>query len=554
MRESAVVAGEPDGGRSELRLISTESACRRGCAALLALILRQACLAEVPSAATPSLTEPSLTDPAPIARLIDAFNRRDDEAVVNAVANARAYEWIAANAPRFECPSSQLTETYYFRWWSYRKHIKQTSVGRVVTEFLVPVSHAGDYNTISCAFGHHLAEGRWLRDQSFLDEYVRFWFHGGEAGGPAEHFHKFSSWAAASLYDRYLVTGDRRRLVDLLDDLIADYALWEAERLTPEGLFWQYDVRDGMEESISGSRTAKHLRPTINCYMAANARAISRIAHLASRADVAARFAKKSDDLISKLHAATWDANAEFFKVRLESGELSDAREAIGYLPWTFGVAQHEHASAWREIRDPAGFMAPRGLTTAERRHPAFRTHGTGTCEWDGAVWPFATSQTLVGLANVLRGPPQPYVTRRDFFDQLLRYAAAHQQDGEPYIGEYHDEKTGAWLITGPKAERGRFYNHSTFADLVIAGLVGIVPREDDQLEVSPLVPVDAWDWFCLEDVPYRGHAISVVWDRDGARYNCGRGLSLWCDGVRLACSPTLQRITAPLPPPAKAE
>ena len=63
-----------------------------------------------------------------------------------------------------------------------------------------------------------------------------------------------------------------------------------------------------------------------------------------------------------------------------------------------FDLAEPQQAVAWREIKDPAGFFAPRGLTTAERRHPDFRSHGTGTCEWDGAVWPFATSQTLNGL------------------------------------------------------------------------------------------------------------------------------------------------------------
>ena len=139
--------------------------------------------------------------------------------------------------------------------------------------------------------------------------------------------------------------------------------------------------------------------------------------------------------------------------------------------------------------QDDAGFRAPHGLTTAERRHPQFRTHGTGTCEWDGAVWPFATSQTLTGLANVLRGPPQAFVTRRDYFDELTKYARSHQQDGKPYLGEYLDETTGEWLITGPKAERSRFYNHSTFNDLVISGLVGLVPRDDDTIEVDPLLP-----------------------------------------------------------------
>ena len=517
--------------------------------AILLLVVPQFCCAdELPATNRP------LVDPEPIASLIDSFNRTDDETIVNAIPNARANEWIAANAPRFECSSRQLTEIYYFRWWCFRKHIKQTPSGFVVTEFLGPVNHAGEHNTISCALGHHLAEGRWLRDQRFLDDYSRYWFRGGDASVPMKHFHQFSSWAAAALYDRYLVTGDRKQLVDLLDDLIADYAAWEAERLTPTGLFWQYDVRDGMEESISGSRTEKHLRPTINCYMAANARAISQTAEMAGQAEAAANFAKKADALGDKIRDSLWDADAQFFKVRLESGKLSDAREAIGFLPWTFDLARPEHAAAWRQLRDPAGFMAPHGLTTAERRHPKFRTHGTGTCEWDGAVWPFATSQTLVGLAKLLRGSAQPYVTPQDFIDQLLRYAEAHQLNGKPYLGEYHDEQTGAWLITGPKAERSRYYNHSTFADLVIAGLVGIVPRSDDRLEVNPLIPNDAWDWFCLENVPYHGRSVSVVWDRHGERYDRGKGLSLWCDGVMIARSPSLQRTIASLPPATSAE
>jgi hypothetical protein len=303
-----------------------------------------------------------------------------------------------------------------------------------------------------------------------------------------------------------------------------------------------------MEESISGSRTAKNVRPTINSYMAANARAIAEIARLAGRADVAEEFSAKADALRAKLIEAMWDPDDRFFKVRLENGALSDAREAIGYIPWMFGLARPEHAEAWVQLKDPGGFAAPKGITTAERRHPEFRTHGTGTCEWDGAVWPFATSETLRGLANVLRGPEQPFVTRRDFFDQMLTYARSHQMNGQPYIGEYHDEMTGEWLITGPKARRSRHYNHSTFNDLVIGGLVGIVPRADDVVEVDPLVPPDAWDWFCLDGVPYHGRSLTVIWDRTGERYGRGAGLSVWVDGHEVVRSAELARVTAILP------
>ena len=487
-------------------------------------------------------------DPADYAHYVERFNSMEDEPVRNLVPNAEAWSWMVENVPLFDCPDEQLEETYYYRWWTFRKHIRETPDGLVLTEFIQPVGHAGPHNTISCAVGHQLAEGRWLRDRRPLDEYTLFWFRSGPDGGPAPHFHKFSSWAPAAIYDRYLVTGDRDFVVGLLDELVADYEAWEGERLLPNGLFWQFDVRDGMEESISGSRTQQNIRPTINSYMAANARAIARIAELAGLPEVAQRFAAKADALRAKTIESLWDPEAKFFKVRREEDGLSDAREAIGFVPWTFDLAGPEHAEAWLQIKEPAGFQAPYGLTTAERRHPEFRTHGTGTCEWDGAVWPFATSQTLDGLANVLRGPAQPYVSRKDYFEQLLTYSRSHHKDGKPYIGEYLDEKTGEWLITGPKAERSRYYNHSTFNDLVIGGLVGIVPREDETVEVDPLLPADAWDWFCLEGVPYHGRSLTIVWDRTGKHYGRGAGLAIWADGQEIARSAELGRLTGELP------
>jgi hypothetical protein len=499
-------------------------------------------------------SQPLILRPSKYEHYVESFTSLDASTPADSfIPNQQAWEWLVANVPLFDCPNAALQEIYYFRWWTYRKHIKKTSQGLVVTEFLQPVGHAGPYNTISCAFGHHLAEGSWIRDRKPLDEYTRFWFRSGPNGGPAPHFHKYSSWAAAAIYNRYLVTGDREFVVDLLDGLVSDYDRWESERRGPDGLYWQYDVADGMEESISGSRTKHNLRPTINSYMAANARAIASIATVAGKQDIAAQFDSKADSLRSQMIEQLWDKDAQFFKARLVDGSLSSAREAIGYTPWTFNLAEPKHAAAWQQIREPSGFHAPRGLTTAERRHPDFRSHGTGTCEWDGAVWPFATSQTLNGLINVLRGPAQSYVTRRDFFEAMHTYATEHRLDGKPYIGEYHDELTGDWLITGSKAARSRDYNHSTFCDLVIRGLVGIVPRDDDVVEIDPLIPVAAWDWFCLDGIPYHGRQLTIIWDRTGKRYQRGTGLAIWANGTEIARSANLSRLTGRLPTLAKS-
>src|SRR6266581_2706508 len=104
---------------------------------------------------------------------------------------ARHAAWIAVNVPLFDCPDKAIQETYYFRWSVYREHIRQTPGGYVITEFVDDVPWAGAYNTISCAAGHHLYEGRWLRNPRYLDDYIRFWLNGNH-GKPQPHFHKFS--------------------------------------------------------------------------------------------------------------------------------------------------------------------------------------------------------------------------------------------------------------------------------------------------------------------------------------------------------------------------
>lgn len=476
---------------------------------------------------------------------VDFFNTMEPENIVNHISNQESCAWIKENIPFFECPDKSFEQIYYFRWWTFRKHLKQTPDGFVFTEFLDKVGHSGKYNTISCALGHHIYEGTWLRDNRYIDEYTRFWYAGHE-GGLQPHFHKYSNWGTWALYRRYLVNQDRLFIVSLLDAFIRDYEMWTTERSLENGLFWQYDVRDGMEESISGSRKDKNARPPLNSYMYANALAISKIAEMAGKEAIAREYAQKANRLKSLIHELMWDEEAEFFKVRRPDGQRADVREEIGFIPWYFNLPEPGCNQAWRQLTDPKGFRAPMGITTAERRHPQFRSHGVGTCEWDGAVWPYATSQTLVALANVLRDYEQQYVSKTDYFDALMTYGWSHRYRGKPYIGEYLDEINGTWLK--PDSNRSRYYNHSTFCDLVISGLVGLVPRQDNMVIVDPLIRADAWDWFCLDNVPYHGRSLTILWDRSGERYRKGKGFHVFADGRKIAGSDELVPVTGDLP------
>lgn len=505
---------------------------------------------------------PSILNPDSFRHYIDTFGENDEEIYIQYIPNDKAWAFLKRNVPLLECPDEDIERTYYFRWWTYRKHIKQTPDGFVITEFLPKVSWSGRHNAICCPAGHHFYEGRWIHEPKFLDDYAVFWFRKG--GSPR----RYSFWAADAIYARHLVSPNKELITDLLDDLIKNYLEWEKSRLEPDGLFWQIDDRDGMEVSIGGSGK----RATINSYMYGDAGAIARIATLAGKKDIAARFAARAAKIKGLVQRKLWDDGAEFFKTLPRGKEqLVDVREEHGFTPWYFRLpdAGKGYEVAWKQLTDPNGFYAPFGPTTAEQRHPRFAVSYEGhECQWNGPSWPLATSVTLTALANVLNYYPQGVIGKGDYFETLMIYTKSHKlerEDGRavPWIDENLNPFTGDWISrTRLKAwkngtwdagkggkERGKDYNHSTYCDLIITGLVGLRPRADDTVEVNPLLPGDTWDWFCLDNVLYHGRILTIVWDKTGSKYNKGKGLQVIADGERIAAAESLGRITGKLPP-----
>lgn len=459
---------------------------------------------------------------------VDYFNRMEDENIVQAIPNSEAWNWMKTNIPLFECPQDNFEEMFYFRWWTLRKHIEKTPVGYGMTEFLVNRSYADKYNLIACAIGHHIYESRWIRDTTYLNQIIHTWYRGNN-GGPMNKMKNFSSWNIDAIFNRYLVTGDKAYLMDMLTDLEAEYTRWESTHRLANGLYWQGDVQDGMEETISGGRKKQYARPTINSYMYGNAKALSIIESMAGKAEASKEYSLKADSLKALIETKLWNTKQGFFET-LRKDTLANVREAIGYLPWYFNLPDvNKYDSAWVQITDEKGFSAPYGMTTAERRHPEFRTRGVGKCEWDGAIWPFASSQTLTALANFMNNYPQKVMAESVYFRQLELLVESQYHRGRPYVGEYLDEITGYWL-KGDQ-ERSRYYNHSTFNDLIITGLVGLRPRSDNSIVVNPLIPEGKWNWFCLDNVLYHGKTITIFWDKDGSKYHRGKGLVVLVNG-----------------------
>ncbi len=469
------------------------------------------------------------------------FNRDDQELYVQSIPNSQAFDFLKEQIPLLDCPDKDLEKIYYFRWWVYRKHIKQTPEGYIITEFLPPVSWAGPHNSINCPACYHIREGRWLQDrENILKQYIDFWLSG---SGRAQ---LYSSWLAWALWEYCSLKDDFAYAIEKLPQLVRFFEIREKEHIRSSGLYWSSDNLDGMEYSISGPG----LRPTLNSYAWADAVTISRIAELAGDAALADRYRKKAAALKEKIDTLLWDGS--FYKAIPQNKDTDalyprqpeqDVRELIGYIPWYFGLPEPGKEQVFSQLLDPMGFYAPAGLTTAEQRHPRFLEQQPNECHWNGYVWPFATSYVLVAAANLLRNYSQNVLTKADYYDLLRQYALCHKftkPDGSevPWIDENLHPFTGVWDARQtlerwgwpPEkggAERGKDYNHSLFCDLVLSGLLGITV-ENGSITAHPIIPED-WDYFRVENLYLKGKRYCISFDRDGSHYGQGDGLQCFC-------------------------
>ncbi|HEX9885844.1 MAG TPA: glycosyl hydrolase family 65 protein [Longimicrobiales bacterium] len=480
----------------------------------------------------------------------------------------RDRDWYRANIPLFESPDDTLDATYYYRWEVLTKHLTYGSpeTGYVFTEFLDRPFWSGTYGAISCPLGHQFYEARWLRNRRYAQDYARYWFE-----TPGAEPRRYSNWYGDAMWATYMVSGDSAFLRAVLPHMETQVQGWVDERWDPEhGMFRWVGAWDGMETNINSRQTddefggAEGYRPTLNSYLWADMMAISRAAALFGDEAKAASYRERADALRDRVQEELWDPEREFFfhqfafdekdgiraktlthETGLHAGS-EHGRELIGYVPWQFGLPGPGYENAWRFLMDPDYFAAPFGPTTVERNDPLFYV-SPRCCVWSGNAWPYATSQTLTALANVLNDYEQDVVDRDDYVELLRTYSRSQRMDGRPYVAEAANPDDGSWEGHNTPYH-SEHYLHSSFTDLVITGLAGLRPRADDTLEVNPLVP-EEWDWFALDNVRYHGHDVALAWDRDGTRYGRGRGLLAFVDGEVVGRRDDVGRLTVSIPP-----
>ena len=229
--------------------------------------------------------------------------------------------WYLGNIPFFECSDSTLEQVYYYRWKLYKSHIRYVGPGEfVITEFINHVGWDRDpWCTINAASMHHIYEGRWLKDDRFVNGYIHYLV---QQGG---NNRRYSESVADAAWAHFLVHADTALLTARLDSMIAHFNGWYDHFDSSKNLYYIPAMPDATEYTIAsidasggkdGFEGGDAFRPTINSYMYGNAMAIARIAALKGDQQTSAAFAAKANEIRSLVEQHLWNDSLQHFTDR----------------------------------------------------------------------------------------------------------------------------------------------------------------------------------------------------------------------------------------------
>lgn len=498
--------------------------------------------------------------------------------------------WYLDNIPFLEIDDSAIQRTYYYRWQLYRAHLREIGTpGTDETEFLPSVPWARHpYEDLNDSSSFHILEGRWLRNPGYVNSLVDHLYGG---GGNDRHF---SESIAAATLSWVQVTGDPAPALRHLDTMQHIYNLWDDHFDAERNLYWVEPLLDATEYTISsidasgagftdapnphddGFTGGYAFRPSINAYQFGNANAIATLARLAGQRELADEYASRAERLRSATLRQLWNPALQHFTdvyqrstAFVKAGEFIRGRELVGLVPWQFelpprraGAGYPDYQAAWKHALSASELGGAYGLRTVEPSYARYLAQyrydaatGQPECQWNGPSWPFQTSQVLSGMANLLHDYPASGITAGDYVHLLRQYTKQHEiTPGKLDLQEDYNPDTGKPIVGLP---RSHHYNHSTYNDLVLSGLLGVRPRLDDVFELDPLMPPGgggepAIRYFVLDNLRYHGHDMTVVYDLDGSRYHLGAGLTIFADGVQqlgpVALGPVKLRLEPAVP------
>lgn len=195
-------------------------------------------------------------------------------------------QWYLDNIPFVDFPDSNIQDVYYYRTSVIKRHLKYFHQGHGKLD--IPVEHtcllilsdrlglhrvhsasflgrvcyqlktrrlvltstqASKGQTIPDSAGHHILEGRWLRDPRYVQDLIQLYTRAG-----CERITRitYTQYVHRAIYEYAQATGDTNFLKSQLQGMIDMFYLWNVTQDLTTGLYHRTPLLDAQEFSLPG--------------------------------------------------------------------------------------------------------------------------------------------------------------------------------------------------------------------------------------------------------------------------------------------------------------
>ena len=497
-------------------------------------------------------------------------------------------QWWYENIPYVETPEHNIDKTVFYRWWLSRFNMLDANMPGNTFQYPTSIEGVLGYNNqIVLTSGMFINDTKWFRNAEYSygtwvsagetakKSKAGYYYYHDNPGDPANWNHSYTQYITKAGWDSYMVHGGPSSLAKAL----GDYGSEDVEGLLNsknesddndnqndngnnliDWSWWSMTGNDADAVSFSepGRSGQRMDRADGSANLWTNANAAAQAYKAAGDTENAEKMQKVADNIKKDVLDNLWDSDQKLVLHKwLKDNAFAKYKELNNYYPYSEGLmpTNGKYDDALRLFADADEFPIFPFFTANQADKKALNYPGTNNFSIINAT---PLLQIYSAGIRDYNASKNGYITNEMYKKLLYWVAFSHYQGGDnryPDQNEFwnmDNNSTGSNLAeknadaskNGGKITYRSWIHHTQLGTTnwtVIEDVAGVVPREDNKIELNP-ISVPGWNHFVVNNLSYHGKDMSVVWNNDGT-YNAPKGYTLYVDGKAVCTSDKLAHI-----------
>ena len=467
--------------------------------------------------------------------------------------------WWAQNVPYLDVPEPAIKKEIYYRWWLMRFNFLDADIPGQDFQFPTSVEGALGYNNaIVLTQPMHIDDLKYLRNPAYS---YGPWLSVGQVskggrfmdnpGDPENWSNSYTQYIAEAAWRSYQIHGGQPAIAGNLaryaeGDVKGQLAYYDHDN---NGLI-EYDwgaLTGNDADAVSFDWRSGNLDRAESAYVYSGALAAAQAYAATGNTAKATEMQAIADRIKNAIVTYLWDSTTKLIEHRhVATNSLDPWKEINNYYPYAVGAMPNtdEYRQALRLFADPAEYPIFPFYTANQKDKAAAAAAG-----FPGSN-NFSTINSTVQFrlySSVLRNYPNQWMSTEDY-KKLLYWNAWAQYVGGNTQWPDANEFWADWNAGTRTIDYRSWIHHNILGSgnwTVIEDVMGLRPRNDKQVELSPLAI--GWPNFAANNLRYRNGDLSIVWDdpADGVvKYPAiPQGYSLFVNGTRVVTVDRLVRL-----------